>query len=75
MTLSDIELRHGTRFSSECRVRRPIRRAAANGSKYLSFAIEDCSRSIKAYAWPDHCDSSVCVHDLDKSVSQEKSGR
>jgi 3'-5' exoribonuclease len=72
MTLNDIELRHGTRFSSECRVRRPIRRTATNGSKYLSFAIEDCSRSLKAYAWPDHCDSSVCVLDLDKVIVSGK---
>jgi hypothetical protein len=27
--------------------------------------IEDCDKSLKAYAWPDHCDSSVCVYDLD----------
>jgi 3'-5' exoribonuclease len=66
MALSDIELRHGTRFSTECRIRRPIRRTAANGSKYLSFSIEDCSSSLKAFAWPEHCDNSVCVYDLDK---------
>jgi 3'-5' exoribonuclease len=66
MSLSNIELRHGTRFSTECRIRRPIRRTALNGSKYLSFSIEDCSGSLKAFAWPEHCNISACVHDLDK---------
>ena len=66
MALSDLELAHGTRFSIACRVRRPLRRLASNGSNYLCFTIEDCSRSMKAYAWQNQCDLSVVLHDLDR---------
>jgi len=70
MSLSDIELCHGSRFSVPCRIRHPIQRTAANGTDYLSFMIEDCNMALKAYAWPDHCLISAKVHDLDKvSVS------
>lgn len=72
MALSDIDLKHGMQFKSECRIRRPIRRTAANGSKYLSFMIEDCSRSFKAYAWPEHFKSQICVDDLDKVLVEGK---
>jgi 3'-5' exoribonuclease len=65
-TLSNIELRHGACFISECRVRRPTRKTAENGSNYLSFVIEDYSMSFKAYAWSEHCENTVRVHDLDK---------
>jgi len=66
MTLSDLELTHGTRFNICCRVRRPLRRLASNGSNYLCFTIEDCSWSLKAYAWQNQCDLSVMLHDLDR---------
>jgi 3'-5' exoribonuclease len=66
MTLSDIDLIHGTQFSCECRVRQPLRKIATNGSKYLSFVIEDCSMSFKAYAWPERFESPVFMDDLDK---------
>ncbi len=66
MTLNDIDLIHGAQFSCECRVRQPLRKIATNGSKYLSFVIEDCSKSIKAYAWQEHCESPDCMDDLDK---------
>jgi 3'-5' exoribonuclease len=72
MTLSEIELHHGASFMSECRVRRPIRKTAENGSNYLSFMIEDYSMSFKAYAWPEHCESTVRVHDLDKVIVSGK---
>ena len=65
MTLSDLELAHGTLFNVACRVRHPLRKIAANGSSYLCFSIEDCCRTIKAYAWPEQCDMSVSLHDLD----------
>ena len=65
MTLSDLELAHGTLFNVACRVRHPLRKIAANGSSYLCFSIEDCSLEIKAYAWPEQCDMSVSLHDLD----------
>jgi 3'-5' exoribonuclease len=66
MALNEIELRQGASFRSECRVRFPIRRIAASGSKYLSFVIEDCSTSMRAYAWPEHFKNQVCISDLDK---------
>jgi hypothetical protein len=72
MTLNDIELFHGTQFSCECRVRQPLRKIATNGSKYLSFVIEDCSMSFKSYAWPDRFESSPCVNDLDKVMVEGK---
>jgi 23S rRNA maturation-related 3'-5' exoribonuclease YhaM len=68
MTLSDLELAHGTRFKVACRVRHPLRKIATNGSRYLCCTIEDCEGSIKAYAWPEQCDLSMVIHDLDKVV-------
>lgn len=66
MALNEIELRHGSSFRADCRVRFPVRRTATNGSKYLSFIIEDYSTSMRAYAWPEHFEEQVCVRDLDK---------
>jgi 3'-5' exoribonuclease len=68
MTLSDLELVHGVQFHVACRVRRPLRKIAANGANYLCFTIEDCSRTVKAYAWPEQCDLSVPLHDLDRAL-------
>jgi 3'-5' exoribonuclease len=66
MPLNEVELRQGTTFSTECRVRFPVRKTAANGTKYQTFIIEDCSTSLRAYAWPEYFDAPVCVNDLDK---------
>jgi hypothetical protein len=60
MPLSDLELRHGSRFYNvPCRIRRPLRKTAANGARYLIATIEDCGRSLKAYAWQEQCDLST----------------
>ena len=67
MILSALELAHGTLFNVACRVRHPLRKIADNGSNYLRFSIEDCSQTIKAYAWPEQCDISVSLRDLDRS--------
>lgn len=73
MTLSDIELLHGTNFSNVvCRIRHPLRKTASNGARYIIATIEDCGRSLKAYAWPEQCDLSTSVSDLDKVVVSGK---
>lgn len=72
MILSDLHLVHGTRFSLTSRVRYPVRRKAANGSNYLTFTLEDYFTSLKAYAWPEQCDLSVPVHDLDAMAVEGK---
>lgn len=66
MTLSDLQLVPGTNFQIDCRIRYPRRRIAVNRSHYLTFEIEDCRRRVKAYAWPEKCDISTQLHDLDK---------
>lgn len=66
MTLSDLELAPGNNFQIDCRIRYPLRRVATNGTQYLSFEIEDCNSSLKAYAWAEQCEISTQIHDLDK---------
>jgi 3'-5' exoribonuclease len=72
MTLSELELAHGAPFCLTCRIRHPLRRIAANGSHYLCFNIEDYRHSLKANAWPNQCDLSVAVHDLDRVTVEGK---
>lgn len=72
MTLSDLQLTPGSSFQIDCRIRYPRRRTANNGMKYLSFEIEDCSRSLKAYAWAEQCVMSAQIHDLDKVLISGK---
>jgi hypothetical protein len=73
MNLSDIDLRHGTLFSNVvCRIRHPLRKTATNGARYLICTIEDCGRSLKAYAWPDQCNLGTAVFDLNKVVVSGK---
>ncbi|MGE3550272.1 MAG: HD domain-containing protein [Geobacter sp.] len=66
MTLSDIELVPGYSFRVESRIRHPLKRIAANGTSYLSFMLEDYGTAIKAHAWPEQCDTSGEVRDLEK---------
>ena len=72
MTLSELELAHGEPCCLTCRIRHPLRRIAANGSHYLCFNIEDYRHSLKANAWPNQCDLSVVVHDLDRVTVEGK---
>jgi 3'-5' exoribonuclease len=72
MTLSDLPLVPGSSFQLDCRIRHPRRRIAANGSPYLAFDIEDCCSSLKAYAWPEQCDISTQIHDLEKVLLSGK---
>lgn len=72
MTLSDLQLAPGSSFQIDCRIRYPQRRLATNGMQYLSFEIEDCSSSLKAYAWAEQCEISTQIHDLDKVLLSGK---
>ena len=66
MNLADLQLLPGSSFQIDCRIRSPRWRIAGNGAQYLTFVIEDCSTSLKAYAWAQQCDIAAKVHDLDK---------
>ena len=72
MTLSDLKLAPGNNFQIDCRIRYPRRRVATNGMQYLSFEIEDCKSSLKAYAWAEQCEISMPIHDLDKVLLSGK---
>ena len=72
MKLNDIHLKHGTQFSCECRVRKPIRRTAITGAKYLSFTMEESSMVLKANVWSENYNSTVNIHELDKVIVSGK---
>jgi 3'-5' exoribonuclease len=66
MTLADLDMTIGSTFRIETRIRHPKRRIAKNGSHYLTFMIEDMSRTLKAYAWLEQCSIPCQLQDLDR---------
>ena len=64
MTISDLEYRHGARFTGVFRVRRPLSRIAQNGARYLSMFLEDATGSIKAYIWTEN--QEMVFHEFDR---------